>query len=223
MTGLVTLLLDARCPVRAQTGILPAKSIELPAQDISALLRSHEIFFQVAPVLTSAGAFGIPRPSKEYGTWSWLDRTGEYPPAGGEGSPAISPPGSWQSPWTERTDFGQQTGLSGQPAYPLALLDGWLRLETPGSTGAAILYFDVLGGLYQVPLGTTVQLAWGATVPDGYEITLGDPSHGTAVEPVVTSFSRKISRDTTFELILFDPSRNQVDSKSLTVRVVGST
>lgn len=237
------LLLDPRCEVKAQTGILPAKAIRLPVQDIGALLRAHEIFFQVAPVLSSAGDFAMPRPSQEYGSWSWLEQIGGYAETGagssaagsqgagsqGAGSQGAVSPADWSSQWTERTGFAQRTGISGQPAYPLDLIDGWLRLRTPASAAAAILSFDVVGGTYRVPSGTPFALAWSALVPDGYSLALGigtEPSSSTSstndLPSVATSWPCRVSDDTEFSLALHDEKGDVVATKTLIVTVGSS-
>ena len=74
----VTLLVDPRTQIKAQTGILPARTLRLPSQDISAVLASHEIFFQVSPVISSARVLSFPHPSKKYGSLVLAEpRTGE--------------------------------------------------------------------------------------------------------------------------------------------------
>ena len=151
----VTLLMDPRLAVKARTGVLPAKAVTLPVQDTSAVLASHELFLQSSPVLTSAQEFAMPHPGKSYGTWSWL--TLQRDPGSRDGFPAV---------WQETTDFGQRTGSAGLPVYPLLIQDGWLRLRVPSASGAAIIYFTVVGGTSLVAAGTTVKLTWAAQLPD---------------------------------------------------------
>ena len=128
------MLVDPRTSVKARTGILPAKTLALPNQDIAAVLASHELFFQVAPTLRSAEQLTIPHPSRKYGTWSWLSPT----------LAGSSNGGSSEAVWAETVAFGQKSGNDGLPVYPLMLQDGSMRLRVPAASGAAIISFSVV-------------------------------------------------------------------------------
>lgn len=205
----VTLLMDPRLAVKARSGVLPAKAVTLPVQDTSAVLASHELFLQSSPVLTSAQAFAMPHPDKSYGTWSWL--TLHRDQTAGDGFPAV---------WQETTDFGQRTGSAGLPVYPLLIQDGWLRLRVPSASGAAIIYFTIVGGTGLVAAGSTVQLTWAAQLPDpGHhlQLTAGD-GPAAQVPNQSPGFSQVIQATTNFTLTLMKGD-DEVDRQELTVRV----
>jgi hypothetical protein len=208
----VTLLMDPRLAVKARTGVLPAKAVTLPVQDTSAVLASHELFLQSNPVLTSAREFAMPHPAKSYGTWSWL--TLQRDPGSHDGFPAV---------WRETTDFGQRTGSAGLPVYPLLIRDGWLRLRVPSASGAAIIYFTVVGGTSLVAAGNTVQLTWAAQLPDsGHRLQLKAGEGPAAQVPNQSpGFPQAIQATTNFTLTLMKGD-DEVDQQQLTVRVLPS-
>ena len=204
----VTLLMDPRLAVKARSGVLPAKAVTLPVQDTSAVLASHELFMQSSPVLASAQEFAMPHPGKSYGTWSWL--TLHRDQGAGDGFPAV---------WQETTDFGQRTGSAGLPVYPLLIQDGWLRLRVPSASGAAIIYFTVVGGTSLVAEGSTVKLTWAAQLPDSghLQLTAGD-GPAERVPNQSPGFPQVIQATTNFTLTLMNGDA-EVDRQELTVRV----
>ena len=200
--------MDPRLAVKARSGVLPAKAVTLPVQDTSAVLASHELFMQSSPVLASAQEFAMPHPGKSYGTWSWL--TLHRDQGAGDGFPAV---------WQETTDFGQRTGSAGLPVYPLLIQDGWLRLRVPSASGAAIIYFTVVGGTSLVAAGSTVKLTWAAQLPDSghLQLTAGD-GPAERVPNQSPGFPQVIQATTNFTLTLMNGDA-EVDRQELTVRV----
>jgi|GEM_PF-2974763 len=204
----VTLLLDPRTQIKIQSGILPAATLMLPPQHAS-VLGSHEIFFQVSPVVGSAGSLSLPHPSKKYGTWSWLNLEGR------------SSNGTWESIWKETADFDQKTGKDGLPLYPLEIREGWLRLRIASASGTAILYFAVRGGTYIVAAGTTISLMWAAKLGKAnYQLQLitGDGKSQT-VPNQSPGFEQTVLATTTYTLQLIDGNSAVLDYQKLTVQV----
>ena len=173
------------------------------------MLASHEIFFQVSPVVGSAGTLSLPHPSKKYGTWSWLALE---PQAGGN---------PWPSIWHEDVDFEQKTGKDGLPLYPVLIREGWLRLRVPSASGAAILYFAVKGGTYQVTAGTQIKLTWAAKLPNAsFELQLSAGNGAWQQVPNQSpGFDQAIHAATTYRLRLIDGSQKMVDEQQLAVQV----
>src|SRR5262249_34582570 len=205
-----TLLVDHRTQIKLQSGILPATALMLPPQDTAAVLASHEIFFQVSPVVGSAGTLSLPHPSKKYGNWSWLNL--EENPGGGP----------WKSTWNEVLDFDQKTGKDGLPLYPLMIREGWLRLRVPSASGNAILYFAVSGGTYLVKPGTTIKLTWAAKLAAAdcnLQLTVGVGAPQT-VPNQSPGFAQIVQATTTYTLCLIDATGKEVDQQKIVVQVL---
>lgn len=70
----VTLLMDPQARVHATTGALPRTFPRLLPEDVSGARRAREVFFQTAPVWGVTARPQMPRPSDDYGEWSWACR-----------------------------------------------------------------------------------------------------------------------------------------------------
>jgi hypothetical protein len=70
----LTMLVDPSAPVHATTGLLPVKSIELPADMYSGALNRMSVTFLAAPVLSGSAAFSVPVPIEQGYQWSWVSR-----------------------------------------------------------------------------------------------------------------------------------------------------
>lgn len=70
----LTMLVDPRGVVHATSGILPTKTISLPAHQYEKALRNIEITFFSAPVLSEANQLDLPLPREAGFLWSWLQR-----------------------------------------------------------------------------------------------------------------------------------------------------
>lgn len=104
----VTLLLDPRGEVNATTGLLPVKTIQLPAATYSAGLA---VAFRIGTLPSGSNAGGVTTalPAQSSGTWSWLNATAS---------------GGWSS-----VSPGEAALAAGSLAYtPQSLLEGWLML-----------------------------------------------------------------------------------------------
>lgn len=112
----VTLLLDPRGDVHAFTGILPAKSVSLPASFYEAALARMAVTFRTGPLLTDAAAVRMPYPTERNGQWEWVQRAGVLPADWAD-------PAGWKSATIVKAD--QQARL---PDAPPRLVEGWLKL-----------------------------------------------------------------------------------------------
>jgi hypothetical protein len=72
----LSLLIDPRAPVTASCGVLPSKSITVPADQFGAALRNMEINFLISPILTEPDKTLLPLPTDPDLTWTWLQRDG---------------------------------------------------------------------------------------------------------------------------------------------------
>jgi hypothetical protein len=70
----LTMLVDPRAVVHATSGILPTKSIGIPAEHYRDALQSIEVTFFSAPILSDADQLDLPLPSEAGYLWSWLQR-----------------------------------------------------------------------------------------------------------------------------------------------------
>jgi hypothetical protein len=70
---IATLLLDPRGVVHATTGVLPAKSIQIPPHHYAAALAALQVTFLTAPLLTPYGQRSLPLPDEPGHAWSWLE------------------------------------------------------------------------------------------------------------------------------------------------------
>ena len=104
----VTLLMDPFGTVHASCGLLPVKGIELPLQHYAGALAGLEASFSCGPVL-SGEAMRLPLPALAGYGWGWVEAEGEG--------------------WRPVEDIA---GINEKPAAadgPLAIRDGWLRLQ----------------------------------------------------------------------------------------------
>jgi hypothetical protein len=70
----LTMLIDPRGLVHATCGILPAKAIQIPPDQIADALRAIEVTFLTAPVLTELGKIELPVPDEPGYEWVWLNK-----------------------------------------------------------------------------------------------------------------------------------------------------
>jgi hypothetical protein len=70
----LTMLVDPRGSVHATAGILPTKSIQIPADQFAEALRNMEVTFLSAPILSDRGSINLPLPTESGYVWSWVDK-----------------------------------------------------------------------------------------------------------------------------------------------------
>ena len=134
----VTMLMDPQARVHAMTGALPRAYLELPSEDMTGARRAREVFFQTAPVLGLSAMPEMPRPSDDYGEWSWAYRPDV---THWKLDPAIVEA-------TDRAAFSD--------TWP-AIAEGWLKLAI---APVKVLSFWVREGAEAVASGTRIHLAW---------------------------------------------------------------
>jgi hypothetical protein len=137
----ITLLMDPQARVHATTGVLPRSYIELPHENVTGARRVREVFFQTAPVLGISTKPLIPKPSDDYGEWSWAYRPDV---TGWKLDPAIVEA-------THRAAFTETCP---------SISEGWLKLAI---APVKVLSFWVRGpveGVESVARGTRISLAW---------------------------------------------------------------
>jgi hypothetical protein len=71
----LTMLVDPLAEVHASSGVLPVKSITLPASMYAAELKRLEVSFRsLGPILTRMGRLDLPLPIEPGYAWSWIER-----------------------------------------------------------------------------------------------------------------------------------------------------
>ena len=71
----LTMLVDPLAEVHATSGVLPPKSITIPASLYAAELKRLEISFRsLGPILTRIGRLDLPLPAEPGYAWSWIER-----------------------------------------------------------------------------------------------------------------------------------------------------
>jgi hypothetical protein len=207
----VTMLIDPQARVHATTGALPRAYLELPPDDAAGARRAREVFFQTAPVLGASPTPEMPRPSDDYGEWSWAYR------------PDVT---HWKvaPKIVEATDRGCFAGT-----WP-TIAEGWLKLVV---APVKVLSFWVrdrveeLGTsarIYVVEKGSSIRLAWSLQEAEALELWKVDPQDGKTIEkwspPLFPSeFRDTVDTDTTYRIIAFDKGAKSQDAKDLTVKV----
>ena len=143
----VTLLMDPRAKVHAVTGIVPKRAAMLPLRASSASKAVKEAFFQVAPIASPGGAISMPKPSDDYGKWSWAYR------------PQVTM-------WKEADGITATADQAGFSPEPVKLSEGWLKLRL---NTLSILNFWVKEGTLLVQPNTNITLGW--TLSGGSKLT----------------------------------------------------
>jgi len=200
----VTLLMDPRARVHAVTGILPRKAVTLPPRASSAARSAKEAFFQVAPLLSPGGAISMPKPSDDYGKWSWAYR------------PQVT---GWQEVENVSTTV-DQAGFAPQPQQ---LSEGWLKLRM---NPVAILNFWVKEGTLAVQPKTNITLGW--TLSGGHRVNLAVIQDGQeprkvqewTSSPLPEQYRVHVEAQTTYVLVLEDKDGNRSE-KRLTITIRG--
>ena len=143
----LTMLMDPQARAHAAIGALPRVYLELPADISSGANRVRDLFFQTAPVLGESDTPRMPRPSDDYGEWSWAWRPDVT--TGWKEDPAL----------IEATDRGGFSGI-----WP-AIAEGWLKLRI---ASVKVVSFWVRDGKVgegkeapaKVPPNANIHLAW---------------------------------------------------------------
>jgi hypothetical protein len=165
----LTLLLDPAAPIHIRSGVLPLHTFQLPEAAAAAVSSIRDVFFQAAPLLGSLEESPkMPRPSDDYGRWSWAVRPNvtmwqEYAD--------IADPGN-------RAMFGQQ---------PLALREGWLKLVM---NPVSVTGFWVKEGATKVAPGSRITLGWMVEGAESLTLTASVVVNGAATKQELRAWSK---------------------------------
>jgi hypothetical protein len=196
----ITLLMDPQARVHATSGVLPRVYLQLPAAELAAARQVREVFFQTAPVLGTDTTPHVPKPSDDYGQWSWAYR------------PNVTG-------WKEHSDMASAADLTSREVGWPTLTEGWLKLKIEPVR---------ISGLWverppQPKKGDKVTIAWtvqGADFVELFHLPAGGGEK--SVEKWEAGGKgqcrQDISEDTTFELRAWDKAGYQ-DRKQITIRV----
>jgi hypothetical protein len=202
----VTMLMDPQARVHATTGVLPRGFFELPHETQAGAKRAREVVFQTAPVLGFTPTPAMPRPSDDYGEWSWAYR------------PDVT---QWKLDpnLIEATDRG---GFNG--AWP-TIAEGWLKLAI---APVKVLSFWLREPTETVTAGTRVHLAWSLQGAESLEL-VKVKEDGKTIEPVdqwdAPPFPSEsgviVDAKTTYRLIAYAED-GKSDTKDLIIKVAAA-
>jgi hypothetical protein len=182
----VTLLMDPQARVHVTSGFLPKGALELSAAQLEGAKRVREVFFQAAPVLGTPTTAYVPKPSDDYGQWSWTYR------------PNVTG-------WAEDPDMVSAAELAGPAVGWPTLTEGWLKLKIE----TVVIRSLWMKAPEQKPKkATNVTLAWslhGADSvavfrlrPDGSEEDTPEKKWNAA--PLVDEFTTLVTESTRFRV-----------------------
>ena len=208
----LTLLMDPQARVHATSGVLPRVFFSLPAAEASGARQAREVFFQAAPVLGTTPTPQIPKPSDDYGQWSWACR----PPVTGARQTPLS-----ERPWSEDPDLVDASDRANIEAGVPTITEGWLKLKI-----APVRINDlwVKEGSVHPRSNTSIMLAWtlqGAERVQLFRLKGNDkePVRDAWTEaPLGTEYRVTVVRDTTYELVAGDRAGYE-DRRQITIRV----
>jgi hypothetical protein len=200
----LTMLIDPQARVHATTGALPRAFLELTPEDAAGSKRVRDVFFQTAPLLGGSETPQMPKPSDDYGEWSWAFR------------PQVT---RWKldPQIVEATDRASFSG-----ARP-TIAEGWLKLEI---ALVKVLSFWVREGDDAVKPGTR-HLAWSLQGAESLKLEQIREDQVTTVAtwdepPFPREYSVTVSSKTSYRLTAFaekDFSEGAKSTKELTVDI----
>ncbi|MBC8031867.1 MAG: hypothetical protein H7Z16_17425 [Pyrinomonadaceae bacterium] len=191
----VTLLMDPQARVHATSGVLPRVFLELQPSDSAGAKSAREVFFQTAPVLGTPATPQIPKPSDDYGEWSWAYR------------PAVTQ-------WAEHGDLVSATDRGGFSGGWPTISEGWLKLKIDPVQVLGLWLRD------EASQPDSMTLAW--SVRGAKLLQLFDKEQKLVREWSDSPLPRewKISkppRDATYELVASDEAGNE-DRKKIKIQ-----
>jgi hypothetical protein len=200
----LTMLIDPQARVHATTGALPRAFLELTPEDAAGSKRVRDVFFQTAPLLGGSETPQMPKPSDDYGEWSWAFR------------PQVT---RWKldPQIVEATDRASFSG-----ARP-TIAEGWLKLEI---ALVKVLSFWVREGDDAVKPGTR-HLAWSLQGAESLKLEQIREDQVTTVAtwdepPFPREYSVTVNSQTSYRLTAFaekDFSEGAKSTKELTVGI----
>jgi hypothetical protein len=208
--AVVTMLMDPGAQVCAASGVLPCAFLELPGSESASVKQVREAFFQTAPVLGAGLTPHIPKPSDDYGQWSWachppvtLNNSG---PRWAQDSNLISA--------SERESDGV--------AWP-TISEGWLSVKM---SPVRVQSFSMRNGNQRPPKNSEVTLQWdvrGATKLElsqifGERRLLVQAWPGTVGLKLPVHYPVMVTADTVYLIEASDEDGN-VDTRQLSIKV----
>lgn len=182
----VTLLMDPQARVHVTSGFLPKVFLELPTAQLKGSKQVREVFFQAAPVLGTRTTPHVPKPSDDYGQWSWAYR------------PNVTG-------YAEDPNMVSAAELAGPAVGWPTLTEGWLKLKIEP---VLIRSLWMKAPAQKPQKGTNVTLAWslhGADSvavlrlrPDGTEET--EPEKQWSAPPLADECTTLVKENTTFRI-----------------------
>ena len=143
----LTMLVDPRGNLHATCGVLPVKTISIPAEQYADALGRIEVTFPTGPILSSPRDVEVPLPAGQEDAWSWVEAT----------------PAGWRRTWTQPV-VDRQAFLDG---LARALWDRltdrtvqWLRpvSEDPPAAAVVAVHDRVATSLAPWPAGIAAAL-----------------------------------------------------------------
>jgi hypothetical protein len=108
----LSLLIDPRGVIHANSGLLPTKIVELPARYFIKALEKMAITFRAGPLLLEPDRARLPLATDLYGDWTWIEAKG-------------TKKGEWDIAPIMKTDTKAHFSTS-----PLNLVEGWLKFSS---------------------------------------------------------------------------------------------
>jgi hypothetical protein len=201
----LVILMEPLARIHARTGLLPRTYGELPHRWRFAAKSVKTAFFQTAPIISPGGDLRLPKPSDDFGKWSWASR------------PRVRV-------WDKEDTLEPLGDRAGFPPTRQELREGWLKLRL---NSVSIAKFSVVearperttkGDITQwymkVAAPATVTFQW--LLKGGSSLTLSS-LHGEEKKleyewkslPFPEEFKLTVSTDTTFSLCLADDDNNR--------------
>ena len=182
----VTLLMDPHARVHVTSGVLPKTALELSSSQLTGAKQVREVFFQAAPVLGTPTTPYVPKPSDDYGQWSWAYR------------PNVTG-------WAEDPNMVSAAELAGPAIGWPTLTEGWLKLKLDPVLIRS-LWMKVPAQKPQ--RGTNVTLAWSLHGADSVAVFRLRPDGTEEINPekkwsapaLVEEFTTFVNENVTFRI-----------------------
>jgi len=205
----VTLLMDPQARVHATSGVVPRVSFALPAAEAAGARQVREIFFQAAPVLGTTATPEVPKPSDDYGQWSWACR----PPVTGSKLTPYS-----ERPWHEDPELVAASDRANLEAGSITITEGWLKLKI-----APVRINDlwVKEGTARPKANDKITLVWTQQGADWVQLSSfgsKQPLMTWEKSPLATEFPVTVNQDTTYELVVRDQAGYE-DRRQITIQI----
>jgi hypothetical protein len=175
-------LMDPGAVLHLATGVLPVATFRLPPNMSEGRHRAREAFFQTTPVLGFAEEPEMPRPSDDYGEWSWLWR------------PSVT---SWKAA-DHLVEAAERGGFDDRSP---CMSEGWLKL---GIEPLKLLSFWIQDADKPVARGSRPRLAWAQQGAERLELNIVSPQEKVVKlwekPPFPSAYAVEVQERTTFEL-----------------------